>query len=183
MQNYLLISNIILWVAIILLTTLFFSLAKFVATFLNNFRLSLDNTKLQRVTLQAGEQAPDLHLVDQNKNPITLNDFGNKSTLLLFTSERCGVCKELYNHLWKTIPSLSSLQFIVIQNTINSEIPNIPNEIVFTQSEDAFRKYFIEKVPELYLINEKGQIVLKKSVVQYEDIENTIKSYNLLKIS
>lgn len=153
-MSFLTISVIVLWIIIIFQSVLIFYSTKFVAQFLQTFRLSGNQAITENLIV--GEEVPLFRERDQLKREIELVSNKGKYTLLLFAGAQCGYCKEL-------IPSLLDIQERFDLRTIVISQENLnqyhSNELSFINSEHLFKSYRIQMVPTMMLIDNKNHLV------------------------
>ncbi len=157
-MNFLNISLIGIWIVLIVQSIIIFYLSKYVASFLNSFRLLGGNAVA--LELPIGEKAPLFRERDQHYKEIKLSDNNGKYTLLFFAGRDCMYCKMIIPKL-HIILKYIGMRIIVIsqqQLDINTEIPDIN----FIVSEELFESYRVKVVPMIFLIDSKGYLVLKE---------------------
>ncbi len=95
MTNTLIVSNILLWVIIIILVTVVFALVRQIGVLYE--RVAPAGALMSGKGLKTGESAPVLDLETLNGRSITIGGErkDKKSTLLFFLSPTCPVCKTL----------------------------------------------------------------------------------------
>src|SRR5262245_42650077 len=95
MGEALLISNVILWIVVLVLAGVVVALVRQVGVL--HERVAPAGALVGRAGPRIGEAAPRLTLSDWSGRPITLGglDEAGKSTLLVFVSPTCPVCKTM----------------------------------------------------------------------------------------
>lgn len=167
METVLLISNILLWICMVTLLLGFFYLARMVGDFLNRFRIS--DGKLDKVTLHPGQPAPVFRVQNQHGEIVKLADFAGKHTLLLFKNATCGTCREVLSHIHR-LPSVHpDLRVFLIDGTVTgSEVPaDLPPGMHYIQSEEIFQSYYVDGVPQAFLLDPTGTILHIEGVKNY----------------
>ena len=153
-MSFLTVSIIILWIIIIFQSVLIFYSTKFVAQFLQTFRLS-GNQAISE-DLIVGEEVPLFREKDQLKREIELVSNKGKYTLLLFAGAQCGYCKEILSNL-SDIQEQFDLRVIVISRENLNEYHS--KELSFIHSDHLFKSYRIQMVPTMMLIDNKNHLV------------------------
>src|SRR6516162_3987503 len=166
MNNFLLVSNIILWLASGFLGFLLLGTLRSLG--LLSWRLEqLEATtpkRLGRDGLKPGKRAPDFTLPSATGKEISLHDFAGRKVLLVFTQSGCSPCKTI-------VPELNRLgpveQVLVINNgdgdstrkwsaAVGARFPVL--------AQDKFsisKRYEVFATPFAFLIDAKGVIVSK----------------------
>ena len=95
MLNALLISNVILWLLVVILSAVVFALVRQVGVL--HERVAPAGALVGREGPRVGEAAPQLALTDWGGRPVSVGgaDGERKSTLLVFVSPTCPVCKTM----------------------------------------------------------------------------------------
>src|SRR6516165_3737682 len=103
MNNFLFISNIVLWLLVLFLG--FLLLGTLRAVGLLRWRLEqLQATmpsRLGRSGLKVGKKAPDFTLPSVAGPEVSLHDFVGRKVLLVFTQSGCGPCKQIMPELYR----------------------------------------------------------------------------------
>ncbi len=168
MNSSLLISNIVLWVVVLLLAFLLLGTLRAIA--LLSWRLEqLEVTTPSRVGrggLKLGKKAPDFTLRGAAGGELSLHDFAGRKVLLVFTQSGCSPCKAIVPDL-NRVHDKGEHQVLVINNG-NAEttrqwvaetcarFPVLAQE-KFSES----RRYEVFATPFAFLIDEKGIIASK----------------------
>lgn len=171
MENFLLISNILLWTVVIVLIVFMYLLTKLVVDFLNKFRLS--NQTVQKNELGAGQVAPIFRETDRQGNVVVLSENMGKNTYILFTSHTCGICKTIIPQIQTEEMNLGGSRFIIVSDNYDSTIKE-PKNVNWIISNGLMKAYFIEMVPTLVTVNQKGTVTSIDAILQYEDIIKVI---------
>jgi thioredoxin-related protein len=173
-------SVIILWLVVIVQSIIIYYLSKYVVDFLNSFKIS--NNKAASIQLLVGQKAPLFREEDQNKMVVKLSDSRDKNTILLFVSNDCMFCKELLPKLY-LIPQQLDLRIIVISQS-KLDTNNLDfTHISILQSELLFRSYFVKTVPEMFLLDSLGYIVIKEQINTFHGMSIILGNYLNKKIN
>ena len=122
------ISQVLLWIVVILQGIFLLALARQIGIL--HQRYTSTGARIMNVGLNIGEAAPELELEDINSNRVTLGMERGKRTLLFFISTGCSICASL-------IPHLNQL--------VRSEGGNLEIKLIaFGTSPDAGKKYALE---------------------------------------
>lgn len=97
MNMWLIISQIALWLIVIIQLILMISFMKMVSEFLARFRVA--NNKIEELTLSVGQNAPLFREKDHLNRIIRLVDHPTEYTVLIFAKTSCSVCHEVLNKL------------------------------------------------------------------------------------
>ena len=170
MNNFLLVSNIILWLASGFLGFLLLGTLRSLG--LLSWRLEqLEATtpkRLGRDGLKPGKRAPDFTLPSVAGDEVALHDFSGRKVLLVFTQSGCGPCRTV-------IPELNRLeqgdtQVLVVNNGEQEATRKWSAEVgacfpVLAQDRFSIsKKYEVYATPFAFLINEHG-IIASKGII------------------
>lgn len=158
MENALLVSNLLLWIVILLQLGLFIVFAKLVVRFLNGFRVNEGN-QIETATLEAGDKAPAFWEKDQFGVMHSLEQNDNKYTLLLFISETCGICEKILRQLPEVEFSEKNLRLFVISSTSMGPKETLVRGFPFLKAGDMFQAYRVSALPTGVLISPDQRIV------------------------
>jgi thioredoxin-related protein len=173
-MNFLELSVVSAWVVLIVQSIIIFYLSKFVAGFLNGFRVTGD--KVTKPQLSVGEKAPLFRENDHTRIEVKLNENKGKYTLLLFANKDCTFCKEIIPKL-PILNKYLDLRLVVISMQ-QLNIKNMhSNEIHFIESKELFKSYFISGVPHLILIDPKTHVVLTESLMSFHQLSIILGNY------
>ncbi|WP_289141166.1 redoxin domain-containing protein [uncultured Brevibacillus sp.] len=169
MDNGLMISNLLLWIALFIQSLILLFFIRLVVKFLNRFRIS--NMQVEAAILKIGEKAPYFREKDQNGKVIQVTQHLGKHTLLLFTNDTCGTCKVIIPDLPYVSSNSPDVTVIVVSNPIFYEKGlEMPTGISLIRSEDIMSKYYIQAVPTAVLIDNGGTIRAIKQVSAFQEI-------------
>jgi methylamine dehydrogenase accessory protein MauD len=170
MNNFLLVSNIILWLASGFLGFLLLGTLRSLG--LLSWRLEqLEATtpkRLGRDGLKPGKRAPDFTLPSAAGHEVGLHDFSGRKVLLVFTQSSCGPCRTV-------IPELNRLEHgdtqVVVVNNGELEATRKWSEEVGARfpvlAQEKFgisKKYEVYATPFAFLIDANG-VILSKGII------------------
>ncbi|KZE39340.1 peroxiredoxin [Brevibacillus parabrevis] len=158
MEKALLVSNLLLWIVVLIQLALFVVFAKLVVRFLNGFQAK-GETKVESVTLQAGDKAPMFWEKDQHGVMQSLEKNENKFTLLLFISETCGVCEKILKQLPQVELADRNLRIFVVSTTSLGPKEDLVKDFPLLKAGDLFQAYRIKALPTGVLISPDKHIV------------------------
>jgi len=117
-----------------------------------------------------GDKAPDFKIVSDNGKPITRSDFGGKVLVLNFWATWCPPCIEELPSLDEFQRQLASQGVVVVGVSVDKNEKQYKDflkkaRVSFQTSRDEdagiSAQYGTFKYPETYIINAKGEVVLK----------------------
>lgn len=125
----------------------------------------LESKKEQVFLLEAGKQAPDFELIDQNMNKVRLSDFLGKKVLIDFSMIRCGWCKIALDKFndpdFKFKKDLQVLYINPVDGASDMDKYLVKNKIPFPillNAAEVGKSYGVSGYPSFFLIDEKGEI-------------------------
>jgi methylamine dehydrogenase accessory protein MauD len=165
MNMFLLISIIVLWAAILLLS--FLVLGSLRALGIVNWRVDqLELTRpsrLGRDGLKAGTKAPDFTLPCATGGEISLHDFTGRKVLLVFTQSGCGPCHDMVPE-FNRVQAKGEHQVVVVNNGEPGDSREWADEIharfpvLMQEKFSVAKRYEIFATPFAFLIDEQGII-------------------------
>jgi methylamine dehydrogenase accessory protein MauD len=168
MNTFFLISNILLWAAV--LATGFLLLGTLRSLGLVNWRLDqLELTRpsrLGREGLKVGKKAPAFTLPSAGGGAMSLADLAGRKVLLVFTQSGCGPCHDIAPEL-NRLHDNGKYQVLVVNNGEEDDTCKWAAEVkarftVLGQAKFAVSKrYEVFATPFAFLIDEQGVIVSK----------------------
>jgi methylamine dehydrogenase accessory protein MauD len=182
MLEALLISQVALWVLLLMVAGLQFALLRQVGVIHERIApmgaLTLDKGPKE------GEQAPTFDLLDLKKRRIRLGgeSAAGKSTLIFFLSPTCPVCKKMLPILKSSARSESRSLEIVLAS--DGEAPEHErfvaaqnlNEFPYVLSQELGMTYRVGKLPYAVLIDEAGVVRAKGLINTREHLESLIQA-------
>jgi len=163
-MSLLLISNIVLWVLVLVMGVVIYALTRQVGILFE--RVAPAGALAMNQNLTVGETAPDLSLQSLNKGMIDIGAAaaGGKSQLIFFASPDCPVCKTLMPALKSAAKAEADWINIVIASDGNNQDHKAYiqqqglDEFPYVVSEVLGKTYGVAKLPYAVLINEQSKI-------------------------
>jgi methylamine dehydrogenase accessory protein MauD len=180
------VSHLLLWVIVVILCIVVFALLRQIGVL--HERVFPAGALLPNRGPQAGDPAPVKQLVAFDDTRITLGD-GSKSTLLLFVSPTCPVCKTLLPivaSVEKTERAKHPLQVILASDGHSAQEQRQHLEFLDTHRLDKSRyvvskplglAFVVEKLPFATLIDSAGVIRAKGLVNSREHLESLFEAH------
>lgn len=183
MTQALLISNVMLWVAVLALLVAVIALSRQIGILYERIApmgaLTMDSGP------KVGEASPVFQLPSLNGQPVDIGAAGAKSQLLFFLSPTCPVCKKL-------LPILKSIRSAEAGwlNVVLASDGNQPDHEAFQRraelqsfpyvlSAELGMRFRISKLPYAVLIDESGKIRSKGLVNSREQLESLFTARDL----
>lgn len=183
MTQALLISNVMLWVAVLTLLVAVIALSRQIGILYERIApmgaLTMDSGP------KVGEASPVFQLPSLNGQPVDIGAAGAKSQLLFFLSPTCPVCKKL-------LPILKSIRTVESSwlNVVLASDGNQPEHEAFQRraeltsfpyvlSAELGMRFRISKLPYAVLIDESGKIRSKGLVNSREQLESLFTARDL----
>lgn len=182
------ISHIVLWIVVVLLCFVVFALMRQIGVL--HERVFPAGALTTNRGPQAGDPAPLDQLVAFDDNPISLRD-GRKSTLLLFVSPSCPVCKTLLpivHSVQKTEAANHPLRVVLASDGDTAEERRRHLEFIdahkldqshYVVSKRLGLSFVVEKLPFAALIDKAGIIRAKGLVNSREHLESLFEAHEL----
>lgn len=179
MFEALVISQVLLWAAVIVLTVLCLALARQVGVL--HERIAPAGALSMNETLKVGSKAPlvPVKTIDNEALKVGMASSAGRSTLLFFLSPDCPICKTLL----PTVRSVLAREKDWVDGVLASDggLEAIHRDIrkqhkmdqtPYVLSEELGRAYSVAKLPYAVLIDEKGLIASMGMVNSREHIES-----------
>jgi methylamine dehydrogenase accessory protein MauD len=179
MLEALVISQVLLWVAVIVLSVLCLALARQVGVL--HERVAPAGALSMNQNLQVGAKAPIINATTLDGEELEIGKIAaeGRSTLIFFLSPDCPICKQLLPMVRSSlsrekkwingiIASDGGLEAIHRDIAAQHKLSNIP----YVLSEELGRAYGVSKLPYAVLIDEKGLIASMGMVNSREHIES-----------
>jgi methylamine dehydrogenase accessory protein MauD len=133
-------------------------------------------SRLGRSGLKPGKKAPDFTLPSVQQSQVSLHDFAGRRTLLVFTQDGCGPCRNIMPGLNRLQAKKGDPQILVVNRgdldatrklaaDVRAEFPVLVEDGLKTA-----KQYEVFATPFAFLINEKGIIVSRGIVNNQEHI-------------
>ncbi|MBI3786104.1 MAG: methylamine dehydrogenase accessory protein MauD [Deltaproteobacteria bacterium] len=178
MLEALLVSNVVLWVLVVVLTAVVLALVRQIGVL--HERVAPAGALMTRSGPQVGEPAPHLDLADWSGRPVAIggNTGNRQATLLLFVSPTCPVCKTMLSivdsvmqreHTW--------LRLVLASDGVRAEHEKFVrdfglSEKTYILSTDLGVAYQVPKLPYAVLIDANGVLRAKGLVNTREHVES-----------
>ena len=178
MMEPLLISNILLWIAVLLLLIVVFALARQIGVLYE--RIAPAGALMMNQRLQVGMTAPQLALQDIDGRPLNVGGVDNdkKSLLIFFASPDCPVC----NSLMPVLRSAAKAEAGWLRTILASDGEQQDHrayihakgleQFPYVISELLGKTYGVAKLPYAVLINEQGVIASMGIINSREHLES-----------
>lgn len=182
MVETLIISNILLWVAVIVMGVIVFALVRQIGVLYE--RVAPAGALMVNQNLSVGGDAPGLDLQDINGNLLTVGGEpkDGKSRLLFFVSPTCPVCKTLLPVVKSAKKSEQDwLEILLASDGENNDHRGYIKEhklemFTYISSEILGRSYGVSKLPYAVLIDEQGKIASMGIINSREHLESLFES-------
>jgi len=179
MTDFLLISNVILWLCVVGLLFVVFALIRQVGVLFE--RIAPAGALMVQQTLSVGDDAPELLLTDQNgQHDISIGTAAGdgKSQLVFFVAPDCPICKTLLP-MFKSASLAESkwLSFVLASDGDSHEMVEFIQreqlqKFPFVNSQELGMTYGVSKLPYAVLIDESGKIASMGLVNNREHFES-----------
>jgi methylamine dehydrogenase accessory protein MauD len=183
MVEALVISNIVLWIAVIVLATLLFALTRQVGILYE--RVAPAGALMPTSGPKVGELTEALALTDLQEMPITIGGINAAalSSFILFVSPTCPVCKSLVPTAKALVKSESKRMRLILASD-GDEIASHQayakdmdlGDVPYVISEQLGRRFEVSKLPFAVLIAADGTLKSKGLVNTREHMESLIES-------
>jgi methylamine dehydrogenase accessory protein MauD len=185
MGEALLISNVMLWIVVLVLAGVVVALVRQVGVL--HERVAPAGALVGRAGPRIGAAAPRLTLSDWWGRPLTLGgpDEGGKSTLLVFVSPTCPVCKTMLGILDAVLRSEQSwLRLVLASDGTRAEHEEFVRgqglaEQPYVLSRELGLAYEVDKLPYGVLIDAHGVLRAKGLVNTREHVESLFEAMQL----
>jgi len=182
MVEALIISNILLWVVVVIMAVMLFALVRQIGVLYE--RVAPAGALMINQNLKVGGEAPSLDLQDINGGLVTIGGTpeNKKSKLIFFVSPTCPVCKTLLPVVKSATKSEKDwLDFILASDGENNDHKGYISEhklesFTYISSEILGRSYGVSKLPYAVLIDEQGKIASMGIINSREHLESLFES-------
>jgi methylamine dehydrogenase accessory protein MauD len=179
------ISVIVLWIVVLALLTVVFALTRQLGVL--HERIAPVGALMLNRGLTVGEQAPALDLVDLNGAPVHLGTprSDGKSTLLLFVSPTCPVCKSLLPVVKSSGKQERDWLDIILASDGNAEehrayvSANDLGRVPYVLSAPLGMTYQVSRLPFAALLDEAGVLRARGLVNSREHLESLFEAKRL----
>lgn len=182
MPETLLVSNLLLWIAVVVLAVIVLALARQIGVL--NERIAPAGALMVNSVLKPGQPAPQFELTDLDgaRRAVGVPSAPGRSTLLFFLAPSCPVCKSL-------LPAVSSIaggeaQWLDVLLAGDDDAAGLRAfaaaqgivDLPFVSSEHLGRAYGVSKLPYAVLIDERGMVASMGIVNSREHLESLFES-------
>jgi cytochrome c biogenesis protein CcmG, thiol:disulfide interchange protein DsbE len=131
-----------------------------------------------------GQMAPDFQLKDLSGRPVSLEDFRGQIVLVNFWASWCQPCLDEMPSLQALYAKFKDRKFVVLAVNLNETAPDLEaflkkNGVTFPvlcEGQAIAQRYGTEKVPESYLIDNRG-VVLQKIIGAQDWLQDSALKY------
>ncbi|PHS42402.1 MAG: methylamine dehydrogenase [Robiginitomaculum sp.] len=177
MPEIFMVSQVLLWIAVIVLTTLVLALARQVGVL--HERIAPAGALAMNAVLKVGEKAP--HLIEQSLDGrrVEIGKEKSVSTLVFFLSPDCPVCKTLLPALKSALKAEKSWLECVLAS--DGSVPEIHKDFIkkydleawpYVVSENLGKQFGVSKLPYAALVDEAGIVRSLGMVNSREHLES-----------
>ncbi|TCP53921.1 AhpC/TSA family protein [Tumebacillus sp. BK434] len=159
MITFLLVSNVMLWVAVVVQIILFFTMARAVSQFMKRFQIQSPQHG-EAVSVVLGSKAPLFSEADHRGEIVTLNKHNGNRTLILFTYDTCHICQTIIQQLFELHKHDPDLRVVVAApEDLGAPDKLVPAGVSLIRSNSLMENYNIRNVPFFVLINVEGYVI------------------------
>jgi len=185
MVRALIVSNVLLWLLLLGLAAIVLALVRQIGVL--HERIAPAGALLLRRGLQVGQPVPAMALTDVSGRSVTIgapSDHG-RSTLLVFLSPSCPVCKILLPVLKSSRGSESDwLELILASDGVEDEhrrfiAANGLREIPYVLSAELGMSFQVERLPFAAIIDERGVLRARGLINSREHLESLFEAKRL----
>ncbi|UJF24225.1 redoxin domain-containing protein [Suttonella sp. R2A3] len=176
-QTILTTAVIILFVAVIALGVLVFSLARQIGVLYE--RIAPAGALAVNKSVKAGEQAPAISVKTIDEEVLSIGAAGNRATLMFFLSPDCPICKQILKPLKSAAKAESGWLDVILASdgdNLGEHRAFIERESLeaypYVLSEALGKTYGVSKLPYGVLIDEQQQIVALGIINSREHLES-----------
>ncbi len=182
MLETLIISNILLWILVVIMGVVIFALVRQIGVLYE--RVAPAGALMVNQNLSVGGEAPSLDLQDINGGLVSVGGVpkDGKSKLVFFVSPTCPVCKTLLPVVKSAKKSEKDwLDIILASDGENNDHRGYISEhqldmFTYVSSEILGRSYGVSKLPYAVLIDEEGKIASMGIINSREHLESLFES-------
>lgn len=156
-EKWYVISNITLWIVVIFQTILILYLGRLVGQFLNRFRIR-ESKQIEEKSLAVGQKVPVFQKNSMGGKTLVVPSDAYEYTLLLFVSNTCSSCKELFKKMPDVINRYDINYIFVSSEILDSNIMQSISNANFIVSADIVGDFFVNTSPYILLIDKLGEI-------------------------
>jgi methylamine dehydrogenase accessory protein MauD len=168
MSTFGLVSNLVLWVVVILLSFLLLGALRGLALLRWQMEqlMATVPSRLGRSGLRPGKKAPDFNLPTISGNEVSLHHYANRKLLLVFMKPGCGPCHRIVPEL-NRLYHAGDVQVLVIQHGDIEAVQRWTEEhrpdfsVALQEDLNLSKRYEIFATPFAFLIDEHAVIVAR----------------------
>ena len=183
MIQALVISNIVLWVAVLALLAVVFALARQIGILYE--RIAPMGALMMDSGPGVGQPAPEFELAGVGGGLVRIGGQGARNTLLFFLSPTCPVCKKLLPILKSVQKAEAATTHVVLAS--DGELPEHEafrakaglGEFPYVLSAELGMRFHVSKLPYAVLMDEKGVVRAKGLVNSREQLESLLSAREL----
>lgn len=178
MQKLLILSNILLWVIVIIQLMFMLQQTKKISNFLSRFRML--NGRIQpKKFVKVGVKSPVVKTKDHRNNQITINHESDQETLLLFTKASCSVCEGILENLNKFLTINNKMRVLIISENSDTLIQLYQDhpDIHIIYDRNLIQYFEVEVVPYLVIIKKDGIVMKLEKLNGINDLLKHTKDY------
>ncbi|PHC38546.1 methylamine utilization protein MauE [Bacillus toyonensis] len=159
-EKWYVISNITLWIVVIFQTILILYLGRLVGQFLNRFRIRENKQigQLEEKSLAVGQKVPVFQKNSMGGKTLVVPSDEYEYTLLLFVSNTCSSCKELFKKMPDVINKYDINYIFVSSEILDSNMMQSSSNAHFIVSSDIVEDFFVHTSPYILLVDKLGEI-------------------------
>lgn len=168
MEKIYLISNLALWIIVIIQLIFLYLLTKSLALFIDKFHKKTETSTESNLLVKKGDNIPVFSAKDQWNNKINSLYFNGVVTKLLFLSDTCGTCIDVL----KQLSQKSSTDYLVIKDNNDKSslyLDDKEHKFPIVRSTEIMKMFGIKKVPLLVFLDKDGII---NSTAEISDSSN-----------
>ncbi|HZT03967.1 MAG TPA: methylamine dehydrogenase accessory protein MauD [Steroidobacteraceae bacterium] len=185
MLRALIVSNVLLWVLVLALAAVVLALVRQIGVL--HERIGPAGALLLKRGLKVGQPVPALALTDLNGRSVTIGTSSEsaRSTLLVFLSPTCPICKLLLPVLKSSRASESAwLELILASDGAEDEhrrfvAANGLEEIPYVLSAELGMRFLVERLPFAAVIDEGGVLRARGLINSREHLESLFEAKRL----
>ena len=181
MIDFLIVSNVILWITVVALSLMMFAMLRQIGVLYE--RIAPAGALMVSQQLSAGDDAPKLELINQNSGtPVMIGnaDKHGKSRLIFFVSPDCPLCKTILPTFksvahaeasWLNVSLATDCEVDELQRFISDQALR---KYEFFNSRELGSAYAVAKLPFAVLIDGNGRFISSGLVNSREHFESLI---------
>ena len=174
-MSFLVVSNIVLWIAVIGLAVVNYALLRQVGVLFE--RVAPAGALMVNRTLEVGAQAPVLEALTLTDERVSIGGVNSKSQLLFFMSPDCPVCNELMPALLSSARAEAAWMDVVLVSDGDQQdhagyVARKEISLPYVVSELIGKSYGVSKLPYAVLVDEQQRVASLGIVNSREHIDS-----------